>query len=240
MYNSSMSLKESKKILSSLSILYVEDEENIRNNLTATLEIIFKQVFSVSNVNDALNYYNESKPDIILSDIQLGNQSGIDFVKKIRETNQKIPIILITAHLETEFLLEATKLKLVDYLPKPVKFDTLYEALINATNDIIRQGNLFISFDDGSKFDVQKSMLIKDEKEINLTSSEQKLLKVFLNNLGKTVSYEQIKDYVWDDPYEATDTALKSLLNKLRGKIGKKTIKNVSGIGYFIVTADNN
>ena len=179
--------------------------------------------------------YKRLKPDLILTDIQMEGLNGIDFIKKIRVDNHNIPVILITAHIETEILLEATRLKLIDYLQKPVKFDTLYQAFINAANDIIRQGGLFINFGTNCCYDLKRSILIKNEKEVNLTNSEQKLLKLLLENMGTTLTYERIKAHVWEDIYDATDTALKSLLNKLRGKIGKSSIKNVSGIGYYLV-----
>lgn len=232
----SINIKEVKKLMSKLSILYIEDEDNIRKNLTSTLEIIFDKVTAVSNVNDAFIKYDESKPSIILTDIQMEGMNGIDFVKKIRETDHSTPVILITAHIKTEFLLEATKLKLIDYLQKPVEFDTLFQALINATNDIIRQGGLFIEFSNNHKYNVANSRLYKNDEEIKLTSSEQKLLKVFIKNLERIVTYDEIKECVWDNPYEVSETAFKSLLNKLRNKIGKESVKNVSGVGYHLVT----
>jgi DNA-binding response OmpR family regulator len=58
---------------------------------------------------------------------------------------------------------------------------------------------------------------------------------IFIKYKNKTVTTNEIKNLLWNDPYDATDSALKSILNKLRAKIGKKTIKNVPGAGYYLV-----
>ena len=77
---------------------------------------------------------------------------------------------------------------------------------------------------------------MKINRKKKLTASETKLLNFLVKNKHRTVSMQEIKNEIWDDPYDATDTAFKSLLHKLRAKIGKNSIKNVSGIGYFLVT----
>jgi len=231
-----MENKKLKKALKTFTLLYIEDEDTIRENFTSTLNIIFKNVIAVSSAEEALKIYNSNKPNMILSDINLPNMSGIDFIKIIREENYNIPVIFLSAFTDTNILLEATKLKLIDYLTKPVSFNNLYQSFLNATKEIIRDGNFIVNFEDNIIYDIKKKILFKDEKEINLTLNESKLLDLFLDKKGETLPIELIKNYVWEDSYYASDAAFKSLLNKLRLKIGKNTIKNVSGIGYYLVT----
>lgn len=237
MYNFIMKRKQlALNILPSLSILYIEDDQKIRDDLSKTLELFFKEVFPFSNGEEAFEFYEKNKPDIILSDISLDKMSGIEFTKKVREKDKKIPIILLSAHTDTSYLLEAAKLKLVEYLTKPITFTQLENAFINAVNEIISDGNYILKFEDGLEYNVHQNILYKEGKEKKLTSSESKLLNFLIKNKHRTVTIEEIKNYIWDDPYDATETAFKSLLHKLRGKIGKSSIKNVSGIGYFLVT----
>lgn len=236
MYNKNMENKELKKTLKTFTLLYIEDEDAIRENLLLTLNMIFKNVIAVSNAEEALNIYNNDTPNIILSDINLPNMSGIEFIKIVREENYNIPVILLSAFTDTNILLESTKLKLVDYLTKPVSFDNLYQSFLNATKEIIRDGNIIVKFEDNIIYDIKKKILFKDDKELNLTLNESKLLDLFLNKKDETLPIELIKNHVWEDSYLASDAAFKSLLNKLRLKVGKNTIKNVSGIGYYLVT----
>lgn len=224
------------KTLKNLSILYIEDEKQIRDRLADTLRLFFKTVYPFSNAEDALEFYNQNKVDIILSDISLEQLNGIELAKLIRKENKKIPIILLSAHTNTEYLLEASKLKLVEYLTKPITFTQLENALINGAFEILENGNYMLSFGNNIIYDVQHNTLYENDIEKKLTVSEIKLLNFLIKNKHKTVSMEEIKNNIWEDPYYATETAFKSLLHKLRTKIGKNSIKNVSGVGYFLIT----
>jgi len=195
----------------------------------------FKDVISFVIAQDAYTYYKSNQIDLILSDINLPNLSGIEFSKLIRKDNYNIPIILLTAYTNTDMLLEATKLKLVSYITKPVVFDELYGSFKIAVQDILRNSNNILRFSNSTVYDLSSKLLYKENQEIHLTSSENRLLDIFVHSLDKTVSIFDIKDQLWDDPYDATDSALKSVLSKLRSKIGKNSIKNVSGMGYYLV-----
>ena len=224
-----------QQLLSKLTILYVEDEDVIRENITEILSIIFSEVISFNNAEDGLQYFESNLPDIVLSDINLPNMSGIDFFKEIRDKNQSIPLILLTAYTNTEVLLEATKLKLINYIVKPVRFDELVDSFKLAVRDILESKSHILKFSDSIIYDLSTNILSKNNKEINLTSSENRLLLIFIKYKHTTISTQTIKNLLWNDPYNATDSALKSVLNKLRTKIGKESIKNVSGIGYHLV-----
>ena len=223
-------------VLKTLSVLYVEDEDNIRKDLTKTLELMCGEVYPFSSAEEALGFYGSKKPDILLSDISLGEMNGIELVKKIRENNKKIPIILLSAHTDTEYLLEAAKLKLVEYMRKPITFSELENSMVNAALEIISDGNYIVEFEGGLKYNVRQNLLYENNIEKKLSASETNLLNFFIGNKHRTVSMQEIKNHIWDDPYFATDTAFKSLLHKLRNKIGKSSIRNVSGIGYYLVT----
>jgi len=222
--------------LKQLSILYIEDEDNIRLNIAKTLKLICKEVFIAPDATIALNLFNENNIDIILSDINLPGMSGLDLTKIIREENQLIPIILLTAHTDTEFLLTATRLKLIDYLTKPIDFSMLHNALKRATQEILQNGSYLVGFINNSSYNInQKILLNENQKEIKLTSSEIELLEYLLKHRDRIISSEELKSALWVDSDLATDSALKNLLNKLRSKIGKDSITNISGIGYRLV-----
>jgi DNA-binding response OmpR family regulator len=224
-----------KNILKSLVLLYIEDEDTIRANMTDTLSIIFKKVVAFDNAQEAYVYYQKNDIDIIISDINLPGMSGIEFTKLIRKENFKIPIILLTAYSQTSILLEATRLKLVNYITKPIVYEDLYDSLEVAVEEIARYKNKVILFDNNIKYDLSSKILYKDNAEIHLTASEIKLLDILVEGLPKTVPLRKIKERLWKDQSEATRSAMKSVLTKLRSKIGKQHIKNVSGVGYYLV-----
>ncbi len=222
------------KILKNLNILYIEDEKNIRINIKKTLELFCENVFDAENILDAKNILTTNRIDIIISDINLPDMSGIDFVKEIRLSDKTIPIVLLSAYTDKEFLLEATKLKLVDYLTKPIDFKNLNNALQKCVEEILYNSRYIITFKNNIQYNVSHHCLIDDTKkeEIHLTSKELDLLNFLIKNNNRVCSAEELKSAIWDDYLEATDSALKNLLNKVRKKIGKESIINISGVGY--------
>lgn len=220
------------KFLKTLNILYVEDEENIRNNIAKTLLLLVNNVITAPNGIVALKQLKNNHIDIVLSDISMPEMSGLELSKEIRKNNKTIPIILLTAHTDTNFLLEATRLRLIDYIVKPLDFNQLKEALMKASNEIYNSGNFSINFENNIYYDFSKKKLFMNSEEINITAKEIILLEFLYKNRKRVVPTIEIKNNVWEDDYEATDSALKAVLNKLRKKIGKDSIKNISGIGY--------
>ncbi len=221
-------------ILKNLNILYVEDEENIRINIKKVLLLLCENVFDASSIEEAKIILKEQRIDIVISDINLPDTDGITFVKELRKTDKTIPIILLSAYTDTKYLLEATKLKLVDYLTKPIDFKTLNNALQTCVEEILDNSRYLILFQNEIQYNVLHKKLIdlNTKKEILLTSKELELLSFLIKNSNRIVSAEELKSNIWEDYFEATDSALKNLLNKVRKKIGKESIVNISGVGY--------
>ena len=72
----------------------------------------------------------------------------------------------------------------------------------------------------------------KTNEDIDLTAKEIELLEYFIENNIRVLSHDEIKDKIWEDSFDVSDSALKNVLNKLRKKVGKDTIKNISGVGF--------
>lgn len=228
-----MKNQEINEILNSLTIAYIEDEKNIRENMSKTLNLLCKNCIEFQSAEELLNYYEKNSVHIIITDINLPNMNGIELIKKIREKDEKIPIILLTAYIETQYLFDAIKYKVVEYLPKPIDYETLIQALLKATKDLINNGNYMIKINEKLFFNVlNKELLTIDKEKIPLTPKELKLLNLFIKNKNKIVTYEEIKNQIWENSYEVTESAFKNLINKLRNKISKDSIVNISKIGY--------
>lgn len=221
-------------ILKNLTILYIEDEETIKENIKRTLLLFSNKIFDVKDIKSAKETLENQKIDIIISDINLPDETGIELIKEIRKTDKTLPIIILSAYTEKHYLLEATKLKLVDYLTKPMDFKTLQNALFKCVDEILENSRFIVSFKNRIIYNVLQKKLIDENKdeEISLTTKEILLLDFLIKNNNRVVPIEELKSVIWDDEFEATESAFKNLLNKIRKKIGKESILNISGVGY--------
>ena len=115
--------------LTAFSVLYVEDEDGIRNNIQEILKYLFKETFTAKNMEEAYPKYLAHKPDLIITDIKMSGQTGIDLIRKIRATDSKTRIIITSAFTDLEYMLQATELHLIKYIIKPITEDKLMGAL---------------------------------------------------------------------------------------------------------------
>ncbi len=118
-----------KKIILRLKVLYVEDDESIRNELTLVLLKFFGKVYAAKDGEDGLLVYKKHKNniDLIISDINMPKLTGIEMLKEIRKIDKNLPILFTTAYSDTQFYSEAIKLKVYEYLIKPIDIRNLIE-----------------------------------------------------------------------------------------------------------------
>jgi len=129
-----------EKILKTSSILYVEEDTHFNLNVTKALQLKSDNIFSVNTIKEAVEVYNNNTIDIIISDVSFKNGNGLNFLKSLRKTNKYIPIIVISAQKDTQILLEAMKLNLIEYIIKPIDLGLLRSALIRAGLNIWESG----------------------------------------------------------------------------------------------------
>lgn len=222
--------------LKSLHILYVEDEAPIRTTITKVLQYFSDHILAVESAEEAMRVYQKYQPDIIICDINLPGMSGIDFVKWVRKFDEKSQIFLLTAYTDKEYLLDAIKLGLVDYLTKPIDFNILEKTLKDAARKVIQAKTLHVELISGAIYCYQQRTIKFKQGTYALTAKEVKLLDHLISNRSRMTSKEELKACLWDDDM-ASESAFKSLINKLRSKIGKEAIENISGVGYRIILA---
>lgn len=223
-----------EKILKTMSVLYIESDRLFANNVTEALKLKCKQVHLVHTINDAKIVYDSYGIDIIICDLLLSDGYVFDFVKKIREYNNIKPIVIISHILETDKLLQCIPLNLTAYIKKPIPLAQLRESLITCATRILKSGSYELSFEQNIRYNVHKKALHKDGVEIKMTSNEISLLNLLILNQHYVLSKDEIKELIWPDDFSITDEAFKSLLSRLRTKIGKNSIKTVAGTGYIL------
>jgi DNA-binding response OmpR family regulator len=220
--------------IKTLTVLYAEDEEGIRKNISDSLRYYFKEVYEASNGKEAFELYTEKKPDIILSDIHMPILNGIEFVKKIRETDNKTPVVMITAHTDKKYLLEAVELHMEKYIVKPIDIDELFNAIDKCVNSININKKEILKVDTNYVYDYDKKELTYKKEVVTLNRKEIDFLEVLTTHQDRIVTYAELQEYVWGDDV-MTDSALRSLVRNFRKKLPTNILTNLSGIGYRLV-----
>ena len=218
-------------VLSNKKVLCLEDEEAILRNICASLELFFAEVKGVTDGFDALELAMSGAYDVLVLDISVPNIDGLEIAKKVRAINQKIPIVILSSHVEQEYLWRAVELKITRYLAKPYDKKSFVKALEDVAFELVGRTPT-IRLNDELEYDFCKKALYVNGEISHLSKSESKLLEYFLNNKNQTITYEQIFDYIWD--YEQpTKEAIKTIVKELRRKLGKDVIKTLYGVGYL-------
>lgn len=222
--------------MNTLTILYAEDEIETRKNYSNYLKRYFKEVYVAQNGEQALEFYKEHKPNIILLDINMPFINGLELTKKIREQDKKTRIIILTAHLEQDKLLFAAELNLTKYLPKPISRIKLKEALTEAVNQYkeLNEDSLIFELKEGFSFNRDSKKLIFENSEIKLTKHESLFLELMTSKKDRVFTSDEIYNYLWDEveTCESSATKLKDLIKRLRKKLPKDSIENIYGAGY--------
>ena len=219
-------------ILSDKKVLYAEDEKGIARNIVEILELFFQKVVEVNDGLEALNELQYSSYDILIFDISMPNMDGLTAIKEIRKTNKKIPIIILSAHTEQEYLWRAVELKITKYLTKPYNKESLIEALEQASLELV-DFNTKIKLTSECIYNPCAKIVCYGTKNIKLSTNESRLLEYFIKRTNQTVTFDDIYDYIWEFEIPSKE-AIKSIVKELRKKIGKDLIKNIYGTGYVL------
>lgn len=124
------------ELFKELSILCVEDEDGVRESLSEFLERRFNKVYTAENGQLGYESYKENQPDIIMTDIQMPVLNGLDMAKKIREENQEIPIIIVSAFNDISYLQDAIEIGVHSYVSKPVDSRKMTETLYRSAQRV--------------------------------------------------------------------------------------------------------
>ena len=218
--------------LNAYSVLYAEDEDGIRNNIKEILEHLFKEVTCTKNASEAYIKYLENNPDLIITDIKMGNETGLDLVKKIRKSDSKTRIIITSAYTDLEYLLQATELHLIKYIIKPITQDKLMEALEGFVNsyNVSKIYNLIPNW----IFDSSKTLVSNGKEDYTLTKKENNFLKLLLSK-NRIITYGELETNIWDEDSVMTANAMRLFIKNFRKKLPKDFLKNIQGIGYKLV-----
>ena len=214
-----------------MEILLIEDNLSIARGL----EYLFKQesykLNIATNLKEATQIIMERKISLIILDITLPDGNGLKFYENIVRKNN-IPTIFLTAQDDEETIVEALNMGADDYITKPFGAK---ELLARINKIILRNKKNSIVSVKKIKFDMDKMLVYKDDKPLELTSLELKILHLLFFNLNKVVKREDIIEKIWEwTGNDVNDNTVTVYLKRIREKIDTDIITTVKGIGYRI------
>jgi two-component system, OmpR family, response regulator ArlR len=224
----------SKDLLKTLKILIVEDEKRIAQLLKDAISDSFFSVVIAKDGNEGLKKFKTYKPDIIITDIMMPFCDGLEMTQKIKEVDELIPIIVLSAHSEKEKLLKAIDLGINKYFIKPFDPEELIEHIIKITPKLNKQKQ--VNLKDGFIFDNNSMSLYKESILVTLTKREKEFLYLLVKNKNSIVPSDTIKESLWDE--EVNDERLRTFIKRLRLKTSKSIVENISAQGYLISILD--
>lgn len=210
-----------------MKILIVEDDIALNNGIA--LSLTGDNAIQAHSIIEAQNKLDASI-DLIILDINLPDGNGIDFCRKIRKTSQ-VPIIFLTANDMEIDIVTGLESGADDYITKPFSLAVLRARI----NTVLRRKQPVCNKyeDDSFYFDFENMSFFAHGMPVELSKTEQKLLKVFVFNRGVTLSRDTLIDKVWDTGAEfVEENALSVTVKRLRQKLSGIPIKTVYGIGY--------
>ena len=218
-------------------ILVLEDDKELNRTVCTFLNHSGYAAFGYLNANEAYDALNENVFDIIVSDIMMPGVDGFEFARTVRECNQEIPILFMTARDDIASKQRGFRIGVDDYMVKPIDLDELFlrvGALLRrakiAANRKLEVGSFVMDADEHTAY--------LNGEEINMTNREFSILYKLLSYPKKTFTRTQLMDEFWSADTETAPRAVDVYMTKLRGKLADChdfEIVTVHGLGYKAV-----
>lgn len=221
----------------SMRILIVEDQQKMASFIKKGLQAQ-GYIADISETGmGAESMVVENEYDLIILDVNLPDQNGMDTARHLRQDGQRMPILMLTALSTTKDKIHGLDSGADDYLTKPFDFDELLarvRALLRrnnkAENSKLRYGDIEV--------DLIQRRVVRNNIEVNLTAKEFSLLEYFMRHPGRPITRIEISEHVWDVNFDTNTNIIDVYINMLRKKIDtpfdKKMIHTMVGYGYIL------
>ena len=216
-------------------ILLVDDEQDILEFLSYTLQKEGYKVFTATNGEEAVRKVQEVAPTLILMDVMMPQMDGIEACQIIRkDLNLKQPIIaFLTARAEDYAQIAGFSAGADDYISKPIR----PRLLISKIQSLLRRVNVANTanterHEGGIIIDRERFVVIVEQQEFQLPKKEFELLELLASRPGKVFNREQILSLVWGNETVVGERTIDVHIRKLREKLGESYIRTIKGVGY--------
>ncbi len=222
-----------------IKILLAEDEASLGLIIKESLETRGFEVLLCSDGEQALKVYQTEAPELLVLDVMMPKKDGFTLAREIREIDDTIPIIFLTAKSQTQDVVEGFTIGGNDYLKKPFSMEELIVRIHNLVNRTQVQKTSDVLHIGSYRFDFPKQKLqFNDEESVQLTHREAHLLFHLIKNKNEVLDRSIVLNKLWgnDDFFNAR--SMDVFISKLRKKLKQDTsieILNVRGFGYKLV-----
>ena len=216
-----------------MTVLAAEDDQTMRESLKRTLGLYFKEVLTAGDGGAALALFESQTVDMAVLDVAMPGLSGLEVAARIREREPDLPVIILTCHDDVSFMQTAVRLRLMEYLLKPVDLPLLEKALGNCIDEMRQRNRLEVSLLGGARFNPNTGVARHDGLEVQLTQNENRFLTYMSQRRGVMVDPHQICRELGSKS-KISLNALRNLVYRLRGKIGREAITCNKDIGYTL------
>lgn len=223
------------------AVLIVDDDLSVSKMLYKVVKSNGLEADIAESGEEALRQLTEREYALMLLDINLGGMDGFEVISRIRGKGMKLPIIIVSGRKEDYDTLYGLDIGADDYITKPFNPVTLgakVKALIRRSRGSLSEDDKFLTAGPFT-YNTSTLRLYKNGKEIVLTSKENAMMKLFLDNVNSIFSKDMLYDMVWGNAI-VDENAIMVYINRLRQKIedtpeSPKYIQNIRGIGYRFV-----
>lgn len=227
--------------MNDLTLLYVEDDKEALEDVVFLLKRYFDEIYTASNGEEGLALFTKNSIDIVLLDINMPKINGLELASKIREVDENIPILFLTAHSETQKLLSAINLQAISYLIKPFNVDELRDSVLKAIKFVNNRKNNInrILLNNSFYWNDLNTELYYKNKLLALTKNEILLVKSLFENRNRFLTAEELSEIIFEDKKIETNSIVQ-LISRFKNKIIKKInndiffIENIYSQGYRI------
>ena len=187
------------------------------------------------------NYEKNDNFDLVLTDLNMPNLSGIQMIDEILKLIPNQRFIIVSAHKNEEDLLKLINLRVCGYFVKPLNIDNMMEMLQKAKEEVLKdkqpkevKNKALISLNNSYTFDLSANKLYCKNIIVKLSKKESEILDVLIQNLGEIISVDKFKEIVWDD-ITINDSSFRTVMKRLKDKIKDDDfIISHKGYGYII------
>ena len=217
-------------------ILVAEDETSLNDLLQDALRMNGYETISAKHGLEALRLIREQKPDLVILDINMPQLDGFGVIEKLRNENNNVPIIVLTARDQKDDKTIGFGLGADDFVTKPFGLEELLmrvAAVLRRSKNTPTSGNILVS--GNISLDVSNYRVSVKDEVIETSPTEFKLLHYLMENMGRVLTREQILSAVWGLDFATDGAVLDTYISYLRKKIGDNAnIRTVRGVGYQI------
>jgi two-component system OmpR family response regulator len=222
-------------------LLVVDDEPNIRELLAASLRFAGFEVATAADGRQALQLAETVQPDLVVLDVMMPGIDGFEVMRRMRERQQPVPVLFLTARDATEDKIAGLTLGGDDYITKPFSLEEVLariRAVLRRTQGGDRATTPVLRFGD-IELDDDSHEVLKAGQPVDLSPTEYKLLRYFLQNPQRVLSKSQILDHVWNYDFGGDANVVESYVSYLRRKVDTtepRLLHTIRSVGYVLRT----